>query len=30
VVERMADLVVELATAPPPPEARRWDDLLGR
>jgi hypothetical protein len=29
-VEQMADLVVALATAPPPPEAQRWDALLSR
>lgn len=29
-VERMADLVVALAKAPPPPEAHRWDALLAR
>ena len=29
-VERMADLVVELATAPPPAASNRWDALLGR
>jgi glutathione synthase/RimK-type ligase-like ATP-grasp enzyme len=29
-VERMADLVVELATAAPPAASNRWDALLGR